>query len=231
VGVIVKTGTFPGIMIGLFVLAAQVSPLTAQADPEDPSAGWDEVYRNPRGYVREPSVFLVRCVERLASEGLSGPGATALVLAMGDGRNAIELAERGYDVTGLDISKVGIEKAEAAAAAAGVEIRAVRADMFKTDLGDGIWDLVTNIYFNPAVKILDRIKRAVRPGGFLIIEGFGSDYDGPGAPEWSRYEPNQLLDELEGWRILEYQDGTYPADWAAGTPVPLIRVLAKKPKP
>ena len=219
-------------LIGLFTLAAPVLPLAAQTAPEDPAAGWDEVYRNPdSGYVREPGSFLVRCVERLASEGLSTPGAKALVLAMGDGRNAVELAERGYDVTGLDISQVGIDKAEAAAAAAGVEIRAVRADMFKKDLGDGTWDLVTNIYFNPAVKILDRIKRAVRPGGFLIIEGFGSDYEGPGPPEWSRYKPNQLLEELKGWRILEYQDGTYPGDWAGGTPVPITRVLAQKPKP
>lgn len=219
-------------LIGLFMLAAPAPPLAAGPAREDPAAGWDEVFRNPdSGYVREPASFLVRCVDRLASEGRSRPGAKALVLAMGDGRNAIELAERGYEVTGLDISPVGIEKAEAAAAAAGVEIHAVRADMFKNDLGDGTWDLVTNIYFNPAIKILERIKRAVRPGGFLIIEGFGSDYEGPGPPEWSRYTPNQLIEELDGWRILEYQDGTYPADWAGGTPVPITRLLAQKPTP
>jgi len=219
-------------LIGLFSMVAPGSSLADQARPEDPAEGWDEVYRNPNSsYVHEPSSFLVRCVERLESEGLSRPGAKALVLAMGDGRNAVELAQRGYDVTGLDISEVGIEKAEAAAAAKGVEIRAVRADMFKKDLGDGVWDLVTNIYFNPAVKILDRIKRAVRPGGFLIIEGFGSDYDGPGPPEWSRYPPNQLLEELKGWRILEYQDGMYAGDWAGGKPVPVVRLLARKPGP
>jgi SAM-dependent methyltransferase len=228
-----KTRILPGMLTGLLALAAAVSPpLAAQTAPKDPAEGWNEVYRDPdSSYVREPSSFLVRCLDRMAREGLGKPGAKALVLAMGAGRNAVELAARGYDVTGLDISEVGIEKAEASAAAKGVEIRAVRADMFKNDLGDGVWDLVTNIYFNPAIRILDRIKRAVRPGGFLIIEGFGADYEGPGPPIWSRYGSNQLLDELEGWRILEYQDGTYSGDWAGGKPVPIVRVLASKPKP
>jgi SAM-dependent methyltransferase len=158
------------------------------------------------------------------------PGSKALVLAMGDGRNAVELAVQGFDVTGLDISQVGIEKSERAAAASGVEIRIVKADMFRHDLGDGAWDLVTNIYFNPSIRILDRIKRAVRPGGLLLIEGFGAAYTGPGPPEWSRYKKNQLPDELQGWRILEYQDAVLASDWADGRAVPVVRLLAQKPE-
>ena len=156
-------------------------------------------------------------------------GGKALVLAMGDGRNAIPLAAHGFDVTGLDISQVGIEKAEQAAAAAGVEIKTVKADLFKHDLDDGAWDLVTNIYFNPSISVLDRIKRAVRPGGLLLIEGYGADYTGPGPPERYRYRANQLLDELVTWRILEYQDGVFPCDWTPGRSVPVVRVLAQKP--
>jgi SAM-dependent methyltransferase len=219
-------------LVGLIALVTPVSSAAAEPPPEDPAEGWNRVYRNPDpSYVREPSSFLVRCVERLDREDLASPGASALVLAMGDGRNAVELAARGWDVTGVDISDVGIEQARAAAAARGVELRTRQADMFKTDLGNGAWDLVTNIYFNPAIRVLDRIKRAVRPGGFLIIEGYSSDHKAAGPPEWSRYGPNQLLDELEGWRILEYQDGTYSCDWAGGKPVPIVRVLARKPNP
>jgi SAM-dependent methyltransferase len=226
----VDTRILQSALIGLLSLAGTALSVAAGPPPEDPRKGWNQVYRDPDpSYVREPSSFLVMCVERLAREGLARPGAPALVLAMGDGRNAVELAERGYDVTGVDISDVGIEKARAAAAARGVEIRARQVDIFKTDLGDGAWDLVTNIYFNPAIRILDRIKRAVRPGGFLIIEGYGSEHEAPGPPEWSRYRPNQLLEELEGWRILEYQDGVYPSDWAGGKPIPVVRVLARKP--
>jgi len=218
--------------VTLISLLCMVAPSSALGDPErsaSPAEGWNEVFRNPEsGFVREVNDFVVHCAERLVREEMTRPGASALVLAMGDGRNAVELAARGFDVTGLDISDVGIEQARAAAAARGVEIRTRNADMFETDLGDGSWDLVTNIYFNPAIKILDRIKRAVRPGGFLMIEGFSADYDGPGPPEWSRYEENQLLDSLAGWRILEYQDGTFPSDWAGGKPVPIVRVLARK---
>ena len=197
---------------------------------QDPGSGWDEVFRDEQApYVREPNSFLVRCMRRLADEGLLEPGSSALVLAMGDGRNAVELAVRGLDVTGIDISQVGIEKAEVAAAKRGVKIRTVKADMFQHDLGDGAWDLVTNVYFNPSIRILQRIERAVRPGGFLLIEGFSADYTGPGPPPWSRYKANQLLDELQGWRILEYQDGLFESDWADGRAVPVVRVLAQKP--
>jgi SAM-dependent methyltransferase len=218
-------------LISLLSIVAPASSAGDPTPPEDPAEGWNQVYRNPASsYVREPSAFVVHCAERLAREGLTEPGDSALVLAMGDGRNAIELAARGFEVTGLDISDVGIDQAEEAAAARGVEIRTQKADMFRTDLGDGAWDLVTNIYFNPAIRMIDRIKRAVRPGGFLVIEGYGADYDGPGPPEWSRYEANQLLDALDGWRILEYQDGIFPSDWAGGKAVPVVRVLARKPR-
>lgn len=206
------------------------SPAAAQPAQRDPGSGWDEVFRSDdAAYVRQPNSFLDRCVERMIREGLTKAGSTALVLAMGDGRNAVHLAVRGFEVTGIDISAFSIPTAERAAAASGVEIRTVRGDLFSYDLGDDAWDLVTNIYFNPSIKMIDRIKRAVRPGGLLVIEGFGADYTGPGPPQWSRYEANQLLQELDGWRILEYQDGVFASDWAAGRPVPVVRLLARKP--
>jgi len=96
-------------------------------------------------------------------------------------------------------------------------------------MGRERWDLVTNIYFNPAIRVLDKLKAAVRPGGLLLIEGFGAEYAGPGPATWSRYGKNQLLEGLADWRILEYQDGNFPTIWAQDKPVPVVRVLAQKP--
>jgi hypothetical protein len=39
------------------------------------------------------------------------------------------------------------------------------------------------------------------------------------------------LDELDGWRILVYEDGVFPSPWSDGRAVPVIRVLAQKPAP
>ena len=153
-----------------------------------------------------------------------------MVLAMGDGRNALYLAELGLRVTGVDISSVGLEKARKAATARGLEIDAIQADLFKYDLGVESWDLVTNVFFNPSVHFFDRLVAAVRPGGFLLVEGYGSAYTGSGPPVETRYRPNQLLAELSNWRILEYQDGVFPTDWARGRSVPIVRILAQKPR-
>ena len=117
-----------------------------------------------------------------------------------------------------------------AAAERGLEIEAIQADLFRYDLGEGSWDLVTNVYFNPAIQIFDRLKAAVRPGGYLLVEGYGSDYPGPGPAMETRYRPNQLLAELSNWRILEYQDGVFPSDWTGGRSVPVVRILAQKPR-
>ena len=195
----------------------------------DPAANWDRVFAKRPILPVGGDEFVARCADRLLQEGLLEEGSKALVLAMGDGRNAVHLAQKEFAVTGVDISEVAIEKARKIAAEAGVEIATVQADLSRYDMGTNRWDLVTNIYFNPAIRIFDRIKRSVRPGGFLLVEGFGADHRGEGPPQWSRYRANELIDKLEGWRILEYQDGMFPTLWARGGKVPVVRVLARKP--
>jgi SAM-dependent methyltransferase len=202
----------------------------AQEDASGAKEFWNHVFeRLPASGLSVAESFPAYCVERALAEGLLRPGSKVLDLAMGDGRFAVHFARKGLDVTGLDISPVAIAKARAAAAAAGVELATVEADLFAHDLGDGRWDLVANIYYNPAIKVLDRIQRAVRPGGLLLIEGFAADHTGGGPPPWSRYKPNQLLEALPGWRILEYEDGRFPSAWAGDRRVPVVRLLARKP--
>ena len=220
----------PTIVTLVALLLASVwvaSPMLSQTDP---GANWDRVFENRTFLPVDDDEFVARCADRLLQERLLEKGSNALVLAMGDGRNALHLAKKGFAVTGLDISEVAIEKARKTAAEIGVEIATVKADMTRYDLGTDRWDLVTNIYFNPAIRSFDRIKRSVRPGGFLLVEGFGADHHGEGPPPWSRYKSNQLIEELEGWRIVEYQDGIFPTLWARGGKAPVVRVLARKPE-
>ncbi len=70
---------------------------------EDVARHWDERYRREEAEPeREPAAWLVQNVGLLPASG------RALDVAMGTGRNALYLAGRGYEVTGLDISPVAV---------------------------------------------------------------------------------------------------------------------------
>ena len=200
--------------------------------PGSVADSWDRLFRHRQFRPVDPAgSFPAYCVGRLMEEGLLSAGKSeVLVLAMGDGPNAIHFARQGLKVTGLDISPVAIATAQRLAASGGVEIETVEADLFTYDLGESRWDMVTNIYFNPAVLIFERIKKAVRPGGFLLVEGYGADHKGGGPPAGCRYRPNELIRRLDGWRILEYQDGYFPNTWTGASRAALVRVLAQKPE-
>lgn len=216
-------------VLALFV-SAHATAQTTTPGLDELGASWDRIFRGMEvPEVAPENSFAAYCVDRLLREGRLKAGDSALLLAMGDGRNAIYLAERGLDVTGIDVSSVGLANAREEAAARGVEIEAIQADLFRHDLGTEQWHLVTNVYFNPSIGIFERLKAAVRPAGYILVEGYGAGYTGPGPAPETRYRPNQLLGLLSNWRILEYQDGIFPSDWVGGRPVPVIRILAQKP--
>jgi ubiquinone/menaquinone biosynthesis C-methylase UbiE len=84
---------------------------------------WDDRYRTDELIWRaEPNRFLVEEVVGLA------PG-RALDLACGEGRNALWLAERGWQVTAVDFSAVGLAKAQRLASERALDLRWVEADV------------------------------------------------------------------------------------------------------
>ena len=190
---------------------------------------WNQIYEQGRlRYRMEPNEFLDRMLVRLEGErGLAGK--KALDLAMGDGRNALLLARHGFAVTGIDISTVALQKARVAAKAQGLTLDAREADLFAFDYGVEQWDLITIIYFNPAIEIVDRLKRAVRPGGVIVIEGQGSEHLGGGPPPKTRFGPNALVKTFVDWRILAYEDGRFESDWNPGGTTHVVRLMARKP--
>jgi SAM-dependent methyltransferase len=192
-------------------------------------ARWDKVFgaKEPR-YRTEPNEFLGRCLQRLAEEKWH-VGGTAIDLAGGDGRNALLLAERGFATTLIDISKVGLEKAAAAASKRSLALDCREADLYAFDYGAAQWDLLSLIYFNPALSIVDRLKAAVKPGGIVVIEGQGSEHEGGGPPKATLFRPGQLLEAFSDWRVLHYEDGRFESDWNLGPTTHVVRLMARKP--
>ncbi len=105
------------------------------------------------------------------------PGSVVLDLCCGQGRHAIALAERGYRVTGLDLSGVLLARARADAHARGVAVRWVRADMREIPF-EGAFDAVINVFTSFGYleteeedrKVLAAVHRALLPGGRFLLE-------------------------------------------------------------
>jgi 2-polyprenyl-3-methyl-5-hydroxy-6-metoxy-1,4-benzoquinol methylase len=112
-------------------------------------------------------------VERLELE----PGARILDLACGHGRISLELARRGYDVTGLDLSPRSLELAREAAQREELDVDWVQADMREIPEGSE-FDAIVNVftafgYFDEEdenQRVLDGVAQALRPGGRFLID-------------------------------------------------------------
>src|SRR6185369_12574001 len=93
----------------------------------------------------------------------------ALDLACGAGRNAMWLAERGWEVTAVDGAQTAIEILRSRALDQHLKIDAIVADLEKSefDIGALRWDLVAKLYYLQR-NLIEPAKRGVAPGGILI---------------------------------------------------------------
>ena len=131
---------------------------------------WDDRYSQPGfAYGTKPNAFLKSVVDVL-------PKGRILSLAEGEGRNAVFLAEQGYDVVAVDASPVGLIKAERLAREREVSIATVTADLSDFYLGLGAWDGIVSIFCHLPTPVRERVHSAVvaalRPGGTLVLEGY-----------------------------------------------------------
>jgi SAM-dependent methyltransferase len=118
-----------------------------------------------------PNAFLAAQRERLPKSG------RALAIADGEGRNGVWLAEQGLEVVSLDFSPTAQEKARALAAERGVRITTELGDAVNWNYPSEAFDVVAIIFTQfcgPAdrAKKFAGAKRALKPGGLLLLEGY-----------------------------------------------------------
>ena len=133
---------------------------------------WDERYA-VEGYVfgTAPNVFLASQAARLHA------GQSALAVADGEGRNGVWLAQQGLQVLSVDSSGVAQAKARKLADERGVTLQFETADMLAWDWGDARFDVIVAIFIqfaDPAGRAcqFEGIRRALRPGGLLLLQGY-----------------------------------------------------------
>lgn len=146
-----------------------------------------------------PNPVLLAEAERLT------PG-RALDLGTGDGRNAVWLARRGWEVTAVDFSSVALARARELAEAAGVNVDWRLADLVEFTPPPGAFDLVTLFYIHlpPDERraIHAAAAAALAPGGVLLVAGHDRSNlsEGVGGPQDPAvlFTPAEIAGEFPG---------------------------------
>jgi SAM-dependent methyltransferase len=175
---------------------------------------WDQEY-DTEAYVygKLPNDFLK---ERYAAI----PKGKVLLLAEGEGRNAVFLAKQGYDVTAVDLSSIGLEKAKKLAADSDVAIEVICEDLESFDLGERKWDGIVSIscHLPPEVRqhLYRRIEQALKPSGVFLLEGYRPEQleyrtGGPPLAEWMTSKET-LVKELPGLAFSHIEEIDRPVN-------------------
>lgn len=153
----------------------------------------------------------------------------ALEVAVGHGRNAVALAVRGWDVTGIDVSEEGLTIARANAERAGVRLTLRRETDETFDFGESAWDLIAVIYGPVSItepEYVERLRRALRPGGLVVVDSFASATGSPRRRPVD-IDPTELRHAFDAFRIVRFEDTDGVSEWDP-QPTRLVRLIAQK---
>lgn len=152
------------------------TPNRDEGEETDARSAWDARYAEAAEsdssvWSLEPNAFVAAIVADLA------PG-TAIDLACGEGRNALWLAQRGWQVTAVDFSRVAVETGRSRAERLGLEVDWVAADV--TDwTSPGLVDLIVIAYLQlPAPELASVIAScagSLEPDGLIVLVSHDRD--------------------------------------------------------
>jgi 2-polyprenyl-3-methyl-5-hydroxy-6-metoxy-1,4-benzoquinol methylase len=163
--------------------------------PDGVGLFWSKIFGGDKPiFTEQPNALLVSAIQGRK------PG-RALDFGMGQGRNAVFLAQQGWDVTGFDPAGEAVRIANRNAASAGVKIRTIVARDDEFDFGVARWDLIVVTYVRDLTDHDAAIsQRALKAGGMLVYENSSSPN-------------NAMLRAFLGFRIVRFEDVEAVSDW------------------
>ncbi|MCA1053784.1 class I SAM-dependent methyltransferase [Rossellomorea aquimaris] len=165
----------------------------------EPEEFWTDFYRDRDKQIpffkNIPDELLVS----IHKDGIITKG-KALELGCGPGRNAIYLAENGWEVDAVDISMTSLQWGEERALEKGVSVNFIHDNIFKMHVEEGAYDLVFDsgcfhhIAPHRRLSYTRLVDRALKKGGHLALTAFmkGGSFGGADMSDWDVYRTGSL---------------------------------------
>ncbi len=167
---------------------------------------WDKRFgRREFALGKDPNPFLKKNIYLL-------PKGKALDIATGEGRNAVFLAQHGFEVDAVDLSEKGLKKAQKLARERGVKMNTFLVDLDQYQIEKERYDLIANFYFLKR-RLIPRIRNGLKKGGRVIFQTYLLEHRtlGTGGPKQAKYflKSNELLTLFKDFRIVFYREGIF----------------------
>jgi 2-polyprenyl-3-methyl-5-hydroxy-6-metoxy-1,4-benzoquinol methylase len=212
--------------IKLFFLFIFLSTLSLSQDLEKERVRWNNSLTKDSTYKfsKLPNALLVEAIKN------KKPG-TALDVGMGQGRNSLYLAKKGWKVTGIDIADEAITAAKQQAERQKLVINVVLSSHQDFDFGTEQWDLVTYIYEGCLdADVLAKIKKSLTHKGIIVFEFFHREAGVKlGRPTFGckTNTIKQLFTNASGFKIIRYEEAEGIADFGLEK-YKLVKLVAVK---
>ncbi len=203
------------------ITANRYEQLSGIRSTNNPKILWDKKYgRGDYVYGKTPAKFLVENYHYIK------PGGTVLDMGMGEGRNAVFLSQKGYKVTGVDISSVAVKKARKLAKEQGTNINGVVASLTEYKIPAETFDAILAFYYVDR-DLNARISKWLRPGGILVYEAYTEkqkEKEKKGSSDFQYYlKEQELLSMFPSFKVLKYEEPTNEGNYRAS-------IVLQKPK-
>ncbi|UOG73730.1 methyltransferase domain-containing protein [Hymenobacter tibetensis] len=183
----------------------------------------DATWRNTR-FNAQPNRLLLEAVEDCRA-------GKALDVNMGEGRNALYLAQQGWQVTGVDIADQALVYAQQQAQRLGVCLTTIEHDANTYNWGTNQWDLIVLCYADEGTHVA-QVQAALRPGGLLVFENFHVEVNQTRNNQSGKtigFATNELqhLYAAANFQIIRYEEPLSVADFSKET-CRLVKLVAQK---
>ena len=186
------------------ISGSRFQQLSGMKMSQDSKTQWDQRYSRPNFiFGKTPATFLAENYQYIPFEG------SVLDMGMGEGRNAVFLAQKGYKVTGVDISSVAVKKSYMLAQEFGVKIKGVVASLKDYKIPPQSYDAIICFYWVDR-SMIEKIKGWLKPGGVLIYEAYTTRQKAvkkeDSLEEATLVKEQELLRLFSGMRVLKYEE-------------------------